>query len=282
MSRPISDYALLSDCQGAALVSRDGSIDWACLPRFDSPALFARLLGHRAGHWRIAPAEPALVTRAYLTDTMVLRTEFRTSAGTVALTDAMVFGPDERGHRIGRGSPHMIVRRLEGIDGAVDMEVELASRAGYGLTEPVLVGEAGGVRSRGGPHSCVVSADVPLQVEGSEARARVRIAAGDMLYFALLVASPWDSPPAFFASAQMAALLETTIGGWRSWSGLHQTYDGPYADLVRHSGRVLQALTYAPTGAIVAAPTTSLPETVGGFPQLGLPFLLGTRRQPHP
>jgi GH15 family glucan-1,4-alpha-glucosidase len=264
MSQPIGDYALLSDCQGAALVGRDGSIDWACLPRFDSPALFARLLDHRAGHWRIAPAGPAQVERAYLADTMVLRTEFRTSAGTVAVTDAMIFGPNERGHRIGRGSPHVIVRRLEGIDGEVDVEVALAPRAGYGLTEPVLVGEAGGVRSRGGPYSYVVSADVPLRAQGSEARAGVWIAAGDALHFALLVASPWGEQPAFFTSTQMAAMLDSTIGGWRSWSALHQTYDGPYAEMVRHSGRVLQALTYAPTGAIVAAPTASLPETVGG------------------
>jgi GH15 family glucan-1,4-alpha-glucosidase len=264
MSHPIGDYALLSDCQGAALVSQDGSIDWACLPRFDSPALFARLLGRDAGHWLIAPAEPAQVARAYLADTLVLRTQFRTSTGTVALTDAMVFGPDEKGHRIGRRSPHVIARRLEGIDGAVEVDVELAPRAGYGLTEPVLVGEAGGVRSRGGPYSYVVSADIPLQVQGSDARARVRIAEGDRFHFALLVASPWGEPPDCFTGSQMAAMLETTIGGWQSWSRLHQTYEGPYVGMVRHSGRVLQALTYAPTGAIVAAPTTSLPETVGG------------------
>ena len=264
MSRPIADYALLSDCQGAALVSRDGSIDWACAPRFDSPAFFARLLGHGAGHWRIAPAERAGVERAYLTETMVLRTEYRTSTGTVAVTDAMVFGADEQGHHIGRDSPHVIVRRLEGVEGTVEVDVELAPRPGYGLTEPVLVSETGGIRSRGGPHSYAISAEASLQVHDSIARATVRVDAGDTVHFALLVASPWGEPPALYSGAEMAAMLETTIGGWRSWSGLHQTYDGPYAAMVRHSGRVLQALTYAPSGAIVAAPTTSLPETVGG------------------
>jgi len=264
MSRPIGDYALLSDCQGAALVSREGSIDWACLPRFDSPALFSRLLDPGAGHWRIAPEEPTQVERSYLADTMVLRTEFRTASGAVAVTDAMAFGPNERGHRIGRGSPHVIVRRLEGIDGVVEVSLELSPRAGYGLTEPVLVGEAGGVRSRGGPHAYVVSAELPLEVHGSDAMSKLRIAAGDTVHFALFVTSPWEPPAPFFTAEQMSALLETTIDGWRSWSALHQSYAGPYSKMVRHSGRVLQALTYAPTGAIVAAPTTSLPETVGG------------------
>src|SRR5260370_10295053 len=169
MSAPIGDYALLSDCQGSALVNRDGSIDWACLRRFDSPALFGRLRDPRAGHWRIAPVATATVERAYLADTMVLRTEFRTVSGTVAVTDAIVFGPDERGHRIGRGSPHVIVRRLEGVAGSVDVTIELAPRAGYGLTEPVLVGEPGGIRTRGGPHAYVISSEVPLRIEGSNA-----------------------------------------------------------------------------------------------------------------
>jgi alpha,alpha-trehalase len=264
VSCPIGDYALLSDCQGAALVSRDGSIDWACLPRFDSVALFARILDRQAGHWRIAPADPVQVERAYLADTMVLRTQFRTCAGAVAVTDGMIFGRDERGHHIGRASPHVIVRRLEGVEGVVEVDVDLAPRAGYGLTEPVLIGERRGVASRGGPSTAVVSADAALQVHGSDARTRIRVEAGDLLYFALQVGSPWGEAPLFFTSAEMASMLEATIDGWRSWSGLHQNYRGPYADAVRHGGRVLQALTYAPTGAIVAAPTTSLPETVGG------------------
>jgi hypothetical protein len=215
VNRPIGDYALLSDCQGAALVSGDGSIDWACMPRFDSPALFARLLDPSAGHWRIAPTEPAQAQRQYLPDTMVLRTEFRTAGGTVALTDALVFGPDELGHRIGRSSPHVIVRRLEGIDGSVEVEVDLAPRAGYGLTAPVLVAEPGGLRSCGGPHAYVVSTDVPLQVRGSDACTNVRVAAGEVLHFALSVTSPWHPPPALYSSTQMAAMLDTTLVGWR-------------------------------------------------------------------
>jgi GH15 family glucan-1,4-alpha-glucosidase len=262
VSRPIADYALLSDCQGAALVSREGSIDWACLPRFDSPAVFARLLGEDAGRWRIAPRGESRTERAYLADTMVLRSQFHTPDGAVvAVIDALVFGPDERGHRIGRHSPHVIVRRVEGIVGTVEMEVELAARAGYGLTEPVLVAEVGGVRSRGGPYAYVVSSEVALQVGGSDASATVSVSEGEAFHVALLVASPWEDSPAFLTGDDMAGLLDATTAGWRSWSALHQGYDGPYAGMVRHSGRVLQALTYAPTGA---AATTSLPETVGG------------------
>ncbi|HEY2429968.1 MAG TPA: glycoside hydrolase family 15 protein, partial [Acidimicrobiales bacterium] len=261
---PIGDYALLSDCQGSVLVSRDGSMDWACLPRFDSPAVFARLLGDAAGHWRIAPTEPAETSRAYLDDTMVLRTEFRTAGGSVAVTDALAFSPDERGHHIGRRSPHVILRRLEGMAGTVEVEVEVAPRASYGLTEPVLIGEPGGIRSRGGSFCSILSTEVPLEVRGSDAVATVVVSAGDVRHFALRVESPWEDPGELLTGAGMAALLDSTIAGWRSWSALHQSYDGPYAAMVRHSGRVLQALTHAPTGAIVAAPTTSLPETLGG------------------
>ena len=261
---PIGDYGLLSDCQGAALVSRAGSIDWACLPRFDSPALFGRLLDPAAGHWRIAPSDGGQGTRSYLAGTMVLRTEFRASAGTLAVTDALSLGPGERGHRIGHSSPHVLVRRVEATEGGVEVELHLAPRAGYGLTEPVLVAEGGGLRSRGGPYAYAISSELPLEVRGAEAHTRFRLGAGEVLHFALAVVSPWEDPPALLGGREMGALLEATIAGWRSWSGLHQTYTGPYAEAVRHSGRVLQALTYAPTGAIVAAPTTSLPEALGG------------------
>jgi GH15 family glucan-1,4-alpha-glucosidase len=195
---------------------------------------------------------------------MVLRTEFRTAHGAVAVTDALAFGPEERGHRIGRRSPHVIVRRVEGVEGNVEIRVDLAARAGYGLTEPVLLLEPGGLRSRGGPWSYVISSDVPLEVDGGDATATVPVEAGEVIHLALAVVSPWEDAPPCFSSAQMAALVKATVNGWCSWSALHQTYDGPYAEQVRHSGRVLQALTYAPSGAIVAAPTTSLPEAVGG------------------
>jgi GH15 family glucan-1,4-alpha-glucosidase len=260
----ISDYALISDSQGSALVSRAGSIDWACLPRFDSPAIFSRLLGDDAGHWSIAPVGPAQVERAYLPDTMVLRTLFRTTSGTVAVTDAMAFGADQRGHDVGKRSPHVIVRRLEGLDGEADVEIAFFPRPEYGLTTPVLVADEHGVRSRGGPVTCVLSTEIPLEMRDSGAIGRLRVRAGESQYLALRVASPWASDVAPLSADDIRLMLEGTVEGWRSWSALHQTYEGSYEDLVRHSGRVLQALTYAPSGAVVAAATSSLPETLGG------------------
>ncbi len=264
MGAKIADYALLSDCQGSALVERTGSIDWACLPRFDSPSVFARLLDPAGGHWRIGPVGGAEGSRSYVEDTMVLRTVFSTPSGTVALTDAMAFGRNEVGHQIGHQSPHIIVRRLEGLDGEVDCEVDLAMRCEYGLTRPSWETDGEGFRSRGGPHTAALWSEAQLGVEGSDVGGTVRVRAGDAVYFGLQIASPWEEPSAKLTGDDLRDLLARTIDGWQSWSELHQSYTGRHAGLVRSSGRVLQALTYAPTGAIVAAPTTSLPETIGG------------------
>lgn len=261
---PIADYALLSDSQGSALVSRGGSIDWACLPHFDSPATFARLLGHGAGHWKVAPTAACEVTRAYVDATLVLRTEFRTSAGAVALTDALVFMPLERGHGIGHEAPHAIVRLIEGLNGSVEIESEMAPRTEYGLTVPRWEPTAGGGIWHGGPSAHVVSCPVDVEVEGGLALARFRVAAGERVGLALRVATPWQGSDAPWTTEQIRAWLYGTIRGWQSWSEMHQGYEGPWSDLVHHSGRVLQGLTFAPTGAVVAAPTTSLPESVGG------------------
>jgi GH15 family glucan-1,4-alpha-glucosidase len=260
----IADYALLSDCQGSALVDRAGSIDWACLPRFDSASVFARLLDPAGGHWRIGPVDEADVSRSYLEDTMVLQTVFSTPSGTVALTDAMAFGRDEVGHHIGHHSPHLIIRRLEGLVGEVDCEVDLTMRCEYGLTRPSWESVGEGFRSRGGPHTAAVWSEARLGIEGSDVHGTVRIRAGDVVHFGLQIASTWGEPSPMLTGEDLRELLARTISGWQSWSELHQSYTGRHAELVRSSGRVLQALTYAPTGAIVAAPTTSLPETTGG------------------
>ena len=261
---PIGDYALLSDSQGAALVSRSGSIDWACLPRFDSPSTFARLLGEGAGHWRLAPSGEARVQRGYVTDTMVLRTEFRTGSGTVAVTDALPFMPAERGHGIGQRAPHAVLRMVEGIDGEVEVDSEVAPRPEYGLITPRWEVLPGGAVCRGGAGAYVLSCPAPIDLEGGTARARFTVRAGERVGLALRCADAWGAAPSPWSSEQVRAWLYGTVQGWRSWSVLHQAYQGPYAELVHHSGRVLQALTYAPTGAVVAAPTTSLPEEVGG------------------
>ncbi|MGH9152084.1 MAG: glycoside hydrolase family 15 protein [Acidimicrobiales bacterium] len=261
---PIGDYALVSDSQGAALVSRSGSVDWACVPRFDSPSALARLLGEGAGAWALAPTGAADVERSYVDGTMVLRTVFRTGSGAVAVTDAMPFLPTERGHGIGDAAPHAIVRLVEGLDGDVEVATEVAPRPEYGLTVPRWAPAEGGATCRGGPAAYVLSCPAPLDLEGGTARGRFGVRAGQRVGLALRAVDPWEPLAATWSTDQVRAWLYGTVRGWQSWSALHQGYQGPYADLVHHSGRVLQALTYAPSGAIVAAPTTSLPEQVGG------------------
>ncbi|MBW3669187.1 MAG: glycoside hydrolase family 15 protein [Actinobacteria bacterium] len=260
----IADYALLSDSQGAALVSRSGSIDWACLPRFDSPATFARILDDDAGHWRLAPTEAFAVSRRYVDGSMVLRSEFRTPSGTVTVTDALVFMPLERGHGIGHRAPHAVVRLVEGVEGEVEVASEVAPRPEYGLTRPRWHPVTGGAVCRGGPTAYVLSCPAPVHVDDATARSSFVVRPGERFGLALRASGPWAGTASAWTTDQVRAWLYGTVRGWQSWSALHQGYEGPWADLVHHSGRVLQALTYAPTGAMIAAPTTSLPEAIGG------------------
>ncbi len=259
----IGDFALLSDCQTAALVGRDGSVSWYCPERFDSPSVFARLLDERGGHWAIRPAGPFEAERSYLDDTMVLRTEFRTPGGRVALTDALAFGEGERGHKIGMRSPHVLLRRVEGLDGEVEMKMEFIPRLEYGLTEPLALPTDRGAAVRGGPAELHLICGQPLEVGETEATTHFVLRPGGTADFALAyrrASGDGEAAPELDVGAE----LENTIEGWRSWSELHGGYDGPYGEQVRRSALVLQALTYAPTGAVVAAATTSLPEQLGG------------------
>jgi GH15 family glucan-1,4-alpha-glucosidase len=261
---PLADYALLSDCRSAALVSRAGSVDWLCFPRFDGPSVFARLLDDDAGHFSIRPAGDSGVTRRYLDQTMVLETTFRAPTGTAVLVDALVVGRNDRGHDLGAGSPGVLVRRLTCLEGTVELEVEYAPRPEYGRIHPVLIPVDGGVSGRGGAEVLLLSAPLELTVEGATARGRLELAAGGSAGFALQHAHSWEARPRVWDQQEIAGRLAGTVEGWRSWSAMHQAYEGPWRDLVHHSGRLLQALTFEPTGAIVAAPSTSLPEVVGG------------------
>ena len=263
-SLPIGDYALLSDCRSAALVSRAGSVDWLCFPRFDSPAVFARILDPDGGYFAIRPVGDFQASRAYVDQTMALETTFRTATGTAVLTDAMAVGRNDRGHDLGAGSPGVLLRQLACTDGELEVEVSYAPRPEYGLIHPILEVIPGGVTARGGADRLLLSGPADWQVDGATATARLRVTAGQTVSFALQHGQMAGPPLAAWDADQIAARLDDTLEGWRSWSAIHQTYEGPWRDLVHHSGRVLQALTFAPTGAIVAAPTTSLPETVGG------------------
>ena len=263
-SLPIGDYALLSDCRSAALVSRDGSVDWLCLPRFDAPSVFCRLLDPAGGRFAIRPAGEFRASRRYVDQTMVLETTFTTPGGTAVLTDALAVGRGERGHGLGAGSPGMLLRRLVCSSGEIEAEVSYAPRPEYGLIHPLLAPVPGGLSARGGADRLLLSTPVSLDVSGDTATARIRLAAGQAAVFALSHGQMAGPPLAAWTAEEITARLDDTLEGWRSWSAHHQNYEGPWRELVHHSGRVLQALTFEPTGAIVAAPTTSLPEAVGG------------------
>ena len=261
---PIGSHALLSDCHSAALVTAAGSVDWLCWPRFDSPSVFGRLLDDTAGHWSIRPAGRFSADRRYLDRTLVLETSFHTPGGTVVVTDALAMGVDNYGHALGRRVPHLLIRSVTCVGGVVDVEVSYAPRPEYGLLHPLLSPADGGWTTRGGAERLVLSSPVPLTPHRHAATARVPMSAGQTVAFALHRATPEAEPARVWRPDEIAERLADTAAAWRSWSDLHQNYHGPWRDQVQHSGRVLRGLTFQPTGAVVAAATTSLPEQVGG------------------
>jgi alpha,alpha-trehalase len=262
--QPIAAYGLLADCNSAALVDRDGSVSWLCLPRYDSPAVFARILDPEAGHWVIRPTGSYRSERRYVPGTLVIETTFATDSGSVKLVDAMVFADGQRHHDLGRDAPHLLLRLVEGLAGEVELQMQLAPRPEYGLVTPLFRKTAGGGRTFGGPNQVVVTAGVATAIEDSTMHATFTASPGAQIGFALQWAPPEGPVPEPFPPDEVAARIEDTVAGWRSWEAEHDVYEGPHRELVRLSSRVLKGLTYRPTGAIVAAPTTSLPETVGG------------------
>src|SRR5207253_30064 len=263
-SLAIAEYGLLSDCSSAALVSRQGSVDWLCMPRFDSPAVFTRILDARAGHWSLQPAGIFEARRRYLPGSLAIETTFTTDTGVARLVDVMAAAEGQRGHDLGFAPPHELLRTVEGVSGRVDMVMELAPRPEYGLVRPLLRRTEDGGRTFGGPNQIAVTSAVPVTVDGATMRASFAVGSHESAGFAMRWAAVESAPPQPTPASQVASRATETIESWRSWEVLHDIYAGPHRDLVRLSSRVLKGLTYRPTGAIVAAPTTSLPETVGG------------------
>ena len=266
MSVPIADYALLSDRHTAALVSRTGSVDWLCAPRFDSPSLFGRLLDRGAGHFSLRPLDAAAdVERRYVDETMVLETTWTTATGTLVALDALATG-DGGGdpHTLGANAPRALIRALECTAGQVEVAVEFAPRPEYGLVQPLLAAVPGGVMMRGGADVLALSCPVPLAADSRAATGTLVLRAGEHATLGLTHRTTSEPYPAPLPGTELDEALRVTVDAWRAWSRIHQGYQGPWRDLVHHSGRVLQALSYQPTGAVVAAPTTSLPEEVGG------------------
>ncbi len=212
----------------------------------------------------MCPERNSSVTRTYLPETMVLRSEFMTEGGVLCLEDLLAVGPNEDEHDLGAHTPHALLRRARCLSGSVALKVEFRPKPEYGLVIPRLENAPGGVRGTGGAVRLFLSTSLALTMGLKGGHALVRLDAGDTLRFALEARCSSDTTPRHWPEDKFDRYFEGTIDAWRRWSRRHQRYQGPYSEMVHHSGRVLQALTYYPTGAIVAAPTTSLPEDVGG------------------
>ncbi len=250
----IEDYALLGDTFTAALVGSNGSIDWLCAPRFDSGACFAALLGGpENGHWLIAPAGPVrAVSRRYRDGTLILDTEFETDAGAVAVTDFMPLPSTEE--------EVDVVRIVRGLRGEVTMRLEAVFRFDYGHVVPWLKRRPYGLQAIAGPNALQLWSPVELRNEDFTTTAEFTVREGQSVPFSLCWYKSHLPEPAI---QHPEVLLECTARWWRDWSG-RCTYEGPWAEAVQRSLITLKALTYSPTGGIVAAPTTSLPEEIGG------------------
>ena len=248
----IEDYGLVSDMQAAALVGRDGSIDWACFPRFDSGACFAALLGSDDnGRWIVAPRiDHWERSRRYRPNTLVLETEWETDTGVVRVIDFM---PP-------RGDAPDIVRIVEGVQGEVEMSSELVVRFDYGLTVPWVRRLDDGRIAVAGPDGLCFRTPVENRGENMRTIGEFTVSEGERIPFVLTWYPSNEHPPDPIDPEQA---LEDTVEYWTEWAG-RCSYDGKWKDAVLHSLIVLKALTYAPTGGIVAAPTTSLPEKIGG------------------
>jgi GH15 family glucan-1,4-alpha-glucosidase len=248
----IEDYALIGDLQTAALVGRDGSIDWLCLPRFDSDACFAALLDDDpAGRWRIGPAGGGAATRRrYRPDTLIVETEWDTSEGSVRLTDFM---PP-------RGEAPDVVRIVEGLSGAVPMRMRLVLRFDYGRVVPWVRHRGQDLEAIAGPDAVWLRTDAPLRAEDRTTVTDVTVRAGQTVSFVLTYQRSHLPRP---EPVDPHRALRDTEGFWTDWTARCR-YRGRWADAVRRSLILLKALTYAPTGGIVAAATTSLPEQIGG------------------
>jgi GH15 family glucan-1,4-alpha-glucosidase len=252
MPSRIEDYAMIGDCQTAALVGRDGSVDWLCFPRFDSGACFAALLGTpEHGRWQIVPAAPIRsIRRRYWPGTLVLETEYETEAGTVALIDWM---PPR--HQ----SPD-VMRMVVGKSGAVPMRMDLVIRFDYGWVVPWVQRSADGIRAIAGPDTLYLHTPVPTRGESFHTVADFTVGAGERVPFTLTWTPTYAPQP---QALDPEHELEATATWWRAWSD-RCTYQGEWRDDVLRSLITLKALTYAPTGGLVAAATTSLPEQIGG------------------
>jgi GH15 family glucan-1,4-alpha-glucosidase len=259
----IHDYGVVGDCRAAALISKYGSIDWLCWPAFDSPSIFAAILDtEKGGNWSISPVPPFEVERCYTRDSNVLETHFLCAAGRATLTDLMPVSSEEF-KRNNLVPDHELIRQLRCTFGEIEVEVKFRPRADYGL-QPVRIRDLGplGLRMDVGRGAYWLRSSVRLDVHGDRAGASVFLNRGDVLQFALTYSE--ESPAVLPALGEtIEAAIERSVKWWQDWAA-RSSYRGRYRDAVTRSALVLKLLAYAPSGAIVAAPTTSLPEMIGG------------------
>lgn len=257
----IADHGFLADGRSAVLVDSSGSVNWWCPARFDAPSVFARLLDDDAGHWVIRPEGRFSTTRAYLTDSLVLRTVFTTATGSVALIDALALEPGARGHEVGLHSPRLLARVVRGLSGEVPLRLHYRPRFEYGRMVPLLERRDGSLVTSAASARLDLRSTVPLTCDVGEASGSFTVRAGETSHFTLGYAPAYDAGPPAVLDAQR--VIDDAVAGWRSWLGLHD-YRGRYREQVRRSALVMQGMTYRPSGAVVAAPTMSLPEELGG------------------
>jgi GH15 family glucan-1,4-alpha-glucosidase len=265
-NRPIAeirDYAAVGDCRSAALVSRYGSLDWLCWPRFDSPSIFAAILDKdKGGYWSISPAESGQFERAYIRNSNVLETHFICTTGRATLTDLMPVASEEfkRQHML---PDHELLRQIVCTKGEIKLEVAFCPRPYYGAREVEIQNlGAHGLRLEVGRGAYLLRSSVPLKIQANEVRAEISMREGDVLRFSLSYSE--ESPAVLPALGESAsASIERSVRWWQEWAAKVK-YRGPYREAVVRSALALKLLAYAPSGAITAAVTTSLPERIGG------------------
>jgi GH15 family glucan-1,4-alpha-glucosidase len=272
---PIAAYAFLSDCEVAALVAPSGNVEWLCLPRFDAPSIFGSILDRDAGGFRVSPVNTTVPAgRRYLPGTMVMETTWSTTTGWIVVLDALLIGPwhhERRRSRTHRRTPtdtdadHVLLRTVRCVNGHVDLRMECEPRPDYGRESVAWLYDTDGYSSavaRVQPGGLILrlTTDQRLGFEGGSARARTTMREGDTAFFALA----WSEHGAPASYTEAARRLDFTCSYWNEWLLRGDFPDHPWRIYLQRSALALKGLTFAPTGAMVAAPTTSLPETPGG------------------
>jgi len=254
MQSPIEDYGLIGNGYSAALVNRSGSIDWLCWPRFDSDACFASLLGtEENGYWKINPLDSEVkISRKYQQDTLILETTFETNQGAVCVTDFMPWKDD---------FPELI-RVVRGLSGTVDLEMEFVLRFGYGYSVPWVtrLADGSGIKAVVGPDMVILRTTAELKNVDMKTRSDFSVSEGEEIFFSLQYGRAYDTVP---LASDVEAVLAATAQAWREWSSKSKAH-GKYREAVHRSLITLKAMAYQPSGGIVAAITTSLPESLGG------------------